>query len=150
MLDKLENELKTRGFSQKTIDSYLLHNKDFLKFINKEPEKAEEIDIKNYLSYLTSEKKYKARSVNLAMSALKFSFYNLFNRRIMENVKLLKLDKRISSNLTKEEIKSLIENVDNPKHKLLLKLMAYSGLKAGEVIKLKIKDLNLDEKIINI
>ena len=39
MLEKLENELKNKGCSQKTVDSYMLHNNDFLKFINKEPEK---------------------------------------------------------------------------------------------------------------
>jgi len=62
MLDKLESELKTKGLSQKTIESYLFHNNEFLKFANKKPEEISEADVKNYVSYLSSERKYKPRN----------------------------------------------------------------------------------------
>ncbi len=150
MLEKIENELKTKGFSQKTIDSYLLYNKEFLKFTNKEPDKIEEQDIKNYLSYLTLSKKYKPRSINLALAALKFSFYNVLNKKIMETIKLQKLDKKSPTILTKEEVKSLIDSVDNEKHKLLLRLMVSSGLRVGEAISLKIADINFDERLLHV
>ena len=60
MLDRLENELKTRGFSQKTIESYLLYNQQFLNFTKKEPEKIEEQDIKNYNSVVIWCKRFSA------------------------------------------------------------------------------------------
>ena len=36
MLDKLETELKIRGFSKRTVDTYLFHSKKFLDFVKKE------------------------------------------------------------------------------------------------------------------
>jgi len=150
MLEKLENELKNKGCSQKTVDSYMLHNNDFLKFINKEPEKVEEQDIKNYLSHLTTTKKYKPRSVNLALAAVKFYFYNIMNKKVMENIKLPKIDKKQPISLTKDEVKQLINSLNNPKHKLLLRLMACSGLRVGEAITLKISDVNLDDKTVKV
>ena len=150
MLDRLENELKTRGFSQKTIESYLLYNQQFLNFTKKEPEKIEEQDIKNYLTYLTNNNNYKPRSINLALSSLKFAFSHILNKKITDNIKLQKLDKKNSIILTKEEIKALINATENPKHKLLFKLMVSSGLRVGEAISLKISDVNLDEKLLTV
>lgn len=150
MLDKLESELKTRGFSQKTVESYLFHNQEFLKFTNKKPEEISEADIKNYLSYLNSEKKYKPRSINLAFSSLKFLYYNLLNKKIMENIKIPKLDKKEPVILSKEEIKSLLNSIENPKHKLLVNLMLTSGLRVSEAVSIKIEDLNLDEKLVKV
>ena len=45
MLDKLETELKIRGFSQKTLSAYIFHNQKFLDFIKKKPEDITEDDI---------------------------------------------------------------------------------------------------------
>jgi len=150
MLDKLESELKTKGLSQKTIESYLFHNNEFLKFANKKPEEISEADVKNYVSYLSSERKYKPRSINLAFSSLKFLYSNLLNKKIMENVKIPKLDKKDPVVLSKEEIKSLLSAVENPKHKILLSLMLSSGLRVSEAVSLKIEDVNFDDKLIKI
>ncbi len=149
MLDKLESQLKTQNFSQKTIDSYMLHNQQFLKFANKEPDKLDDNDLKNYLNYLGNEKKYKPRSLNLTFAALKFYFSNVLNKKVSD-VKLQKPEKKSQVNLTKEELKSLVNVLENPKHKLLLKLMASSGLKAGEVITVKISDINFEQKLLKV
>ena len=150
MLDKLETELKIRGFSQKTVDSYLLHNQQFLKFINKEPEKIEEQDVKNYLAYLISEKQYKPRSTSLTFSALKFFYYNILNKKIMENIKIPKLDKKIPTVLSNEEVKSLLNAIENQKHKILISLMLSSGLRVSEAVSIKIEDINFDEKTLTV
>lgn len=150
MLDKLEIELKNRGFSKKTISSYLFHNQEFLRFISKRPEEINEIDVKNYLNYLTSEKKYKPRSINLAFSSLKFLYSNLLDKKFMKNVKAPKLDKKEPTILTKEEINSLLNVTENPKHRLLINLMLTSGLKVSEVVSIRLEDLNLNEKLLTV
>ena len=150
MLDKLENELKIKGFSQKTIESYLFHNKEFLKFTNKKPEEITELDLKNYLNYLSSEKKYKPRSINLAFSSLKFLYHNLLNKKIINNIKIPKLDKKEPVVLSKEEIKALLSVIKNQKHRILISLMLHSGLRVSEAVSLKVDDINFDDKLLKI
>jgi len=150
MLDKLEIELKNRGFSQKTIESYLFHNQEFLKFANKKPEEINELDIKNYINYLNTEKKYKPRSINLAFSSLKFLYYNLLNKKIVGTIRIPKPDKKEPLTLNKDEINLLLNTVENLKHKLLINLMLTSGLRVSEAVSLKIEDVNLDDKTIKI
>src|SRR3989344_2949614 len=150
MFDKLETELKIRGFSQKTVDSYKLYNEQFLKFINKEPEKIEENDIKNYLNYLTSNKHYKPRSLNLALSSLKFFYNNVMNKKITENIKSPKLDKKVPVILNNEEIRLLLNAITNQKHKILISLMLSSGLRISEAVSVKISDINFEEKTLKV
>ena len=69
----LETELKLRGFSQRTIDTYLYINKKFLNFINKPVNFINENDIKSYLAHLISDKQMTNSSVALIKAALKLS-----------------------------------------------------------------------------
>lgn len=147
MLDKLETELKIRGFSKRTVDSYLYHNKKFLDFVKKDPASVDENDAKRYVAYLMSDKKYRPGSVNLALSSLKFFCNEILQNRAFNAVKAPKPEKRLPTVLTKEEIKRLIDALENPKHKLLIEFMYSSGLRVSECVGLKIDDLDLSEKI---
>ena len=52
----LERELKIRGFSHKTIKSYLYYNKKFLNYVRKSPKEITNEDIKRYLEYLANKR----------------------------------------------------------------------------------------------
>jgi site-specific recombinase XerD len=52
--------------------------------------------------------------------------------------------------LSRKEIEKMIDSLKNPKHKLLIALAYGAGLRVGEAINLKIKDLDLDELTIHI
>ena len=147
MLDKLETELKIRGFSKRTVETYLFHNKKFLDFIKKEPQSINENDAKRYIAYLMSELKYKPSSINLALSSLKFFYNEILQNRAFNAVKAPKPEKKLPTVLTKDEIKRMLNTIKNPKHKLLIEFMYSSGLRVSECVSLKIDDLDLSEKI---
>lgn len=146
MLDKLKTELKIRGFSDRTIKAYSLHNKDFLDFSNKEPQNIAVDDIKAYMAYLMRDKGLKPSSVSLAMSSLRFLYDEMMGKGIVAKVKMPKLEKKLPTVLTKDEIRKLIESMTNEKHRLLIKMMYSSGLRVSECVSLKEDDLNLEEK----
>jgi len=148
MLKKLEIELKIRGFTLKTIQAYLYHNQKFLNFIKKDATAITTDDIKSYLAFLMSEKKLKPSSICLIISALKFFYEEILKKKeLFLDVKPPKLEKKLPEALTKEEVKILIDALENPKHKLLVEFMYASGLRVSECVNLKIGDLMLSEKI---
>ncbi|MBI1935993.1 tyrosine-type recombinase/integrase [Candidatus Woesearchaeota archaeon] len=147
MLDKLATELKIRGFSSRTVDSYVYHNKRFLEFVKKEPCNVDESDAKKYIAYLMSERKFKPRSVNLALSSFKFFYSEIIKNSAFNAVKAPKSEKKLPTVLTKGEIKKMLESVNNPKHKLLIEFMYSSGLRVSECVSLKLDDLDFNEKI---
>ena len=147
MLEKLETELKLRGFSDKTVKAYIFHNQAFLAFIKKDQDKITQDDIKTYLAYLMSEKQLKSTSINLTISALRFFYEEILKMKIFTDIKPPKIEKKIPNALTKEEVKRLINSINNQKHKLLVELLYASGLRVSEAVSIKLDDLNLDEGI---
>ncbi|MBS3101045.1 tyrosine-type recombinase/integrase [Candidatus Woesearchaeota archaeon] len=147
MLDKLGTELKIRGFSQKTVEAYIYHTKKFFDFIKKEPQNVDEGDAKRYIAYLMSDRKYRPSSINLALSSLKFFYNEIVKNPAFNAVKAPKLEKKLPTVLTKEEVKKLLNAAENPKHRLLIEFMYSSGLRVSECVSLKIDDLDLSEKM---
>ncbi len=144
-LKKLETELKIRGFSEKTIKAYLFWNKKLLEQANKRPEEITTEDIKNYIAERISEN-VSPKSIVLIKSALKFFYDEVLGKNIV-NLKTPKVPKTLPVVLTKEEVKKLIDSIENKKHKLIVKLLYSSGLRLGELVNLKVGNLELNENI---
>ena len=145
MLKNLENELRIRGFSPKTIQSYLFHNKHFLDFVDKPAEDVTEFDIKAYVGHLISDKNASPNTISLVKAALKFHYDELLKKNIV-NLKTPKIAKKLPTVLTKSEVKSLIEHATTIKAKLMIKLLYSSGIRVSELVALKILDLELDNR----
>lgn len=142
----LEQELKIRGFSKRTQKTYLHFNQKFLEFCKKDIRGITNQDIKNYLEYLIDHNLSRA-TVRLAYNSLLFYYTQVLGRRMMSKIKLPKREVKTIVPLTKEEIKNLIEVIENPKHRLLIEFVYASGLRVSEVVKFKVKDVLVQEKI---
>ena len=142
-----DKEMKVRGFTQSTIESYMFHNYKFLKFIGKNPRDVNGNGIKQYLFYLAEKRKAKPRTINLAISALKFYYQQFSNKKLFSKVKRSKEEKLLPRVLSKEEILKMIEITENPKHKLLIELMYSLGLRVSECVNLKIEDIDAGRKV---
>lgn len=147
MLDKLETELKIRGFTARTVDSYTYNVKKFLEFLKNDPKTAIENDAKRYIAHLMSDKKYMPSSVNLAISSLKFFYKEILQNSAFNAVKAPKPEKKLPTVLTKEEIRKMLSVIENPKHRLLIEFLYSAGLRVSECVSLRVDDLDLNEKM---
>ena len=141
----LETELKLRGFSTNTINSYLFYNKKFLEFCKKRPEEVSEFEIRNFIAKKISEGA-NPKTINLILSALRF-FYDEVLKKNIVNLKPPKISKSLPIVLSREEIKRLIDSIENEKHRLMVKLLYSSGLRLSELVNLRVRDLELKESI---
>ena len=146
-LQLLETELKIRGYTPATLRAYTIHNRHFLDFIKKEPEQMTEQDIKLYLAHLMAERKSKPASVNLVLSALRFYYETMLKKKIFADIKPPKIEKKLPTVLTKEEVRQLLAAPKNSKHRLLVECLYASGMRVSECVKLKINDLDFSEKM---
>ncbi|MDP2217221.1 MAG: tyrosine-type recombinase/integrase [Methanolobus sp.] len=142
-LDKLEKELKIRCYSEQTLKMYLFYNKTFLEYIKKPSEKVSEADIKNYLMLRST--KLSSGSLSLIMNALVFFYRDVLGNNIV--IRAPKPNKKLPVVLTMGEVKRLIDNTKNPKHRLIIELLYSTGLRLSECINLKYSDIDLNENI---
>lgn len=146
-LYNLERELKIRGLSRRTIESYLLYNKLFLEFAGKRPSEVSNEDIRKYLESFVD--KGRAHStLNVALNALKFYYGQVLGRKFFYNIKCAKKATYLPTILSKEEIARILEVTKNPKHNFLIALMYSAGLRVGEAIRIRMRDFDLDRSMI--
>ena len=143
VLNKLNAELKLRGFSTLTIRNYSFFVSKFLERTEKDVENLNEEDVKIYLSELFDSKS--KNTIMLAAASLRF-FYNQILKKDFGDIRVPKKERKLPEVLTKVEIKSLIESADNIKSRLIISLLYSSGLRVSELVNLKIEDLNLNDR----
>ena len=146
--EDLRRELVSRRYSYKTVKTYLYYNKNFLNFVSKSPSDITNDDIKNFLVYLLEEKQSATSTLNQAINALKFYYGTMLQKKFIYEVKRPKKDKKLPVVLSKEEVAKILSSVDNIKHKAILMLVYSSGLRVGEVIKLKPEDIDSKRKLV--
>lgn len=145
-LKKLETELKLRGFSKQTSRMYLFYNRMFLEFNKKDPEKITDDDVREFLAYKMSDDSLSNASISLIKASLKF-FYTEMLGKNMSLIKTPKATKRLPVILSRDEIKNLLDNTKNIKHRLLIELLYSTGLRLSECINLQYSNLDLNDGI---
>ncbi len=148
-LSLLRQEMKLRNFSPRTIESYTYYIHNCLKYASVSPESILEVHIRNYLSYLQNNNR-SASTLNTAYSALKFYFQRILRRKFFIHIPRSKREKTLPSVLSKDEVKRLIEATNNPKHHTIISLLYGAGLRVGELVSLKMQDLDFDRKLIHV
>ena len=143
-LKKLEIELKISKNSDYTLRNYIDCNRKFLEHLKKDPDKITEDDLKLYLAENLSEAS--SSSIIVFLSAIRYAFSSILHNDITSNIKRPKKEKKIPSVLTKEEVKTLMDSIDTKKSKLMVSFMYACGFRVSELVNLKLKDLNFEEK----
>ncbi|MDA2922575.1 tyrosine-type recombinase/integrase [Patescibacteria group bacterium AH-259-L07] len=149
LLKKTEDLLKLRNYSPKTIKGYLFYINDFLAFAKQKKISEKNEAIKNFL--LEKQKKGKSpQTINLALNAIKFFYREIIKSQDKIDLKSAKTSKKLPIILSREEIEKIISLTGNSKHRLIISLTYGSGLRVGEVVDLKVRDLDLQELTIHI
>jgi len=143
-IEKLQTELKLRGFSPLTVRNYSFFVQKFLKHADKPVKDLTEDDIKNYLASLFEDKS--KNTIMLAAAALKFFYVEVLHKEVSK-IKIPKKDRRLPEVLTKEEVKKLINSAETKKSRLIMSLLYSSGLRVSEVVNLKTQDIDFEENI---
>ena len=140
---------------------YFLVNKKNYKINEITFAKITKDDITDFLNYLEEERHNSIRTRNQRLACIK-AFYqfclideveNISNIRKVLAIKAKKFSKKIIDYLTEDELKELLESIDvstikGRKNFMLLVLLYDTAARASEIIKLKVEDINLEEKYV--
>ena len=148
---KMINEMKLRGFSVRTQQSYVGAVAGLARFFNQSPDRLNKEKLRSYLLHLMEERNLSWSSCNVAVSAFRF----LYGETLGDDSMRLAIPPRKKVNqlpeiLSAEELEDLFAGVANPKHRMLLMTTYAGGLRVSEVVKLKIKDIHSERMLIRV
>lgn len=150
LIHKIERELKLRGFSRKTIKSYIGHIRRYLEHNPNEKYPLKKELIEKYLLDLLEAKGGSHSYVNQAVSAIKFTLKNVTNDDIDIMIKRPKKERKLPEVLSQGEVLKILNTLDNKKHRAILFIVYSAGLRVGEVVRLKINDIDSERMLIHI
>lgn len=148
--DDLRKELIARKYSNNTIKAYMYYNQELISLSGKMPSEISDSDIKDYLLYLSEEKKSATSTLNQAINALKFYYGTILKKKFVYEFKRPRKDKKLPVVLSQEEVAIILTSVENIKHKTILMLVYSDGLRVGEVVGLKPEDVDSKRMLIHI
>ena len=125
----------------KTQLHYIRHVKRFADFLGRSADKATAEDVHRYQLWLASIGTT-VPTVNVSATALRFFFKVTLKRHdLAEEVVSTREPRRLPVVLSPEEVGRLLASATNIKHKALLSLAYATGLRASEVVSLKLTDV---------
>lgn len=165
MLDKFIEYMKNEGMAQNTYESYARDVKLFQKYYEdsygEELETLTHSDISMYKSYLLN-KNMVASTINRKLSSLKLYNQFLIEQNIQNDMAIkekdfIKIQKPIVKKKlpTNDDIRKLkhysSKDVKNTKRDFcFMCLLIYGGFRESELIKLKVTDIRLEDRFINV
>jgi integrase/recombinase XerD len=151
-LQVVEQELRIRNYSPKTIKSYTNSLRSFIHFVSpKHPRDLSNQDIRSHLSRMLETGHWSAPSISQLINVLRFLYVELYHRPLeIGEIPRPKREKKLPTVLSQEEVLKIFDSVDNLKHKTLLMLVYSAGLRVGESVRLELKDIDPGRKLIHL
>jgi site-specific recombinase XerD len=152
LFEVFNEELRLRNYSPKTIKAYASNLRAFVRhFSPRHPRELTGEDIRRYLLYLIAEKKHSSGTVNQVYNSLKFLYEGLYDREFMfERLPRPFGEQKLPDVLSYEEVLRILRQVVNLKHRIMLMLAYAAGLRVGELVQLKVEDLDPERGLIHV
>jgi integron integrase len=149
---KLENEIRVRHYSPKTLKTYRGWVRKFQTFTrSKSSELLSVDDVKEYLTFLAVKRKVSSTTQNQAFNSLLFFYRHALNKEFgkIDGVVRAKRKPYIPVVLSREEIEEILKHLDPP-YDLVVKLLYGCGLRLFECLNLRVHCLNFDTGILTV
>jgi integrase/recombinase XerD len=144
--------LELKSYSKNTIKNY---GEAFSLFLDYSyPRKTEAItkeEIESYLLFLAKTKGYSESAIHTSINAIKFYYEQVINKpKEWYDVQRPKRPIKNPTVFSENEIAKIISRIPNLKHKVIVMTAYAAGLRASEIVNLKLTDIDSERMVINI
>ena len=143
-------DMTLRKLSLKTQGRYIRAVKNFTRFFGRSPEQASAEDLRRFQLHMVSSG-VSAPSINATITALRFFFEVTLDRGdAMKHMRAVSVEQKIPTVLSEEEVARLLRHAPGIKYQAALSVAYGAGLRAGEVVGLKVSDIDGERKLIRV
>jgi len=160
LMEEFSKDCKLRGMTAESVRRYVSSVRIFLKFLEECGISLEEVNVqvlREFLRHVIYDRKAKHKTVENYFSALSaFYDYLAFEGYVSSNIVLpfkKRYLKRYKSGfddperklLSVEEMSRLVNSILDPRDKAIAILLAKTGIRRGELLRLDVEDINWEE-----
>jgi integrase/recombinase XerD len=147
---RMIEDMTVRRLAPKTQVSYIRAVRDFSVFLGRSPDQASAADLRRYQLHLAASG-VSVPSQNARVTALRFFFAVTLGRsEVTERMPFVREPRKLPVVLSPEEVARFLEVAPGLKYRAALSVAYGAGLRANEVVSLKIGDLDSTRMVIRV
>jgi site-specific recombinase XerD len=147
---RMIEDMRLRQLNPKTQSAYLRSVSNFARYLGRSPATATIEDLRNYQLHLV-DSGTSPISLNAAITGLKFFFDVTLDRlELMAKMRPVRVPQKLPTVLSRDEVRRLIAAASNLKHQTALSLAYGTGLRASEVVALRVGDIDSQRMILRV
>jgi integrase/recombinase XerD len=147
---RMIEDMTIRNLAPKTQHGYIRTIKQFAAFLGRSPDTASFEDVRRFQLHLAA-RGVGPGALNQAVSALRFLFRITLGRRdIVEHTPFVHKPHKLPVVLSPEEVARLLDAAPSLKYRAALSVAYGAGLRAAEIISLKITDIDSTRMVIRV
>jgi site-specific recombinase XerD len=149
--DAMDQAMALRGLAPKTRLMYLSWVRRLVEFCRVVPDQLTTEQVRSYLLHLTQERRVAFSTFNQALNALRFFFKEVLRRECeIEEIRYQKAPRRLPVVLSGEEVLRILDATPSIRDRAMLETAYSGGLRLGEVMRLKLSDIDSQRMTIRI
>ena len=150
-VEELRRHFRRKEYSERTIGIYIRFVQLLFAFSQRPAEDLTTEDVERFQTEFLLSNGYATVSLRQFYGALKHLYF-VFRMDALEfdRIVLPKRQKKLPKSLSKSEIRSMFATTANLKHRMILYILYSGGLHVGELVELKIEDIDLEQQTIRI
>jgi site-specific recombinase XerD len=149
---RMLEDMTVRRIGEKTRSNYIRHVATFTAFLGRSPDTATAEDVRHFQVHLTGTG-VGPSSINQAATALRFFFATTLGRsELALHLARVHYPRKLPRVLSPEEVGRLLEAAPGPglKYKAALSIAYGAGLRVGEVVMLRVGDIDSKRMLIRV
>ena len=147
---RMIEDMTVRKFAERTQEAYIRAVKNFSAFLGASPDTASAEDLRRYRLHLVASGAG-VPTINNSLTALRFLFLvTLRKPAIVLDMPFVREPRRLPVVLSLEEVARLLDAAPGLKYKAALSVAYGAGLRASEVISLKVSDIDSARMVIRV
>jgi len=149
--DRMEEDLRIRGYSTNTRACYLRCVRHFVRHFMRPPDQLTPEHIRQYQLHLTRDRHVSWPYFNQVVCALRFFYRQVLKKDwAVEQIPYQRTGRTLPEILSPQEVAALFRATANLKHRALLMTMYAGGLRVAEVTHLRVTDIDEQRGVIRI
>ncbi|MEO9884974.1 MAG: tyrosine-type recombinase/integrase [Balneola sp.] len=152
LITKYEHHLTLKNYSENTLRSYLNGLQIFLNYLKSyQIKKVTSKELETFFHFSKKEMGFSYSMMKQLLASVKFLYHEVLKEPIDFDFNIkIKKPSTIPEVLSVEEVQRLLNSFKNLKHKAIFTLCYSAGLRLGEILNIKIKDIDSDRMQIRI
>jgi integrase/recombinase XerD len=147
---RMIEDMTIRKLAPKTQSSYIRAVRNFTVFLGRSPDQASVEDLRRYQLHLASSG-VATPSLNATVTALRFFFAVTLGRSaVTERMPFVREPRKLPVILSPEEVARFLEAAPGLKYRAALSVAYGAGLRANEVVSLKVSDVDSTRMVIRV